>query len=249
MSKNFSVSGLPRFVSNRELLRAVGRGARPRRSALPLDPSDGRTPTRVPSEGAGGFVAGRLVLARGSSGDPGAHWTEWGRSASRSREPSPPRQASTEVFLALAVSAGRGEKKYHAGFGGGRSPPRPRPVFERAEAAAGSGSRPMRACLRLREARLRRASAKRPSRLDAVGRRTGPGPLIHLSGRQGKRADWAATYPSWRDALRAPDYILKPFHGRDGVALRRPPDVVLERSGRIGVWGCSLRAGLGPPCS
>jgi UDP-N-acetylglucosamine--N-acetylmuramyl-(pentapeptide) pyrophosphoryl-undecaprenol N-acetylglucosamine transferase len=206
----FSVSGLPRRA-HPELLRAVGRAlAAPVacRSILRR-----RKPDAV--LGAGGFVAGPMVLAARLERIPCALTEADAHLGLANRLAAP---LADRVFLALPV--GREGEKYHAV---GRPIPAASQPVERAEARSRLGlaadARVVLVFGGSLGARLLNDLA-----LDAWAD-DGPA-VIHLCGER--------DYPELEGRTSRPDYILQPFMDEIGVAYGAA-DVVLARAGGS-VW-------------
>ena len=206
----FSVSGLPRRPSA-ELLRAAGRAlAAPVACRAILRR---RRPDAV--LGAGGFVAGPMVLAARLEGIPCALTEADAHLGLANRLAAP---LADRVFLALPV--GRDGEKYRAV--GRPIPAASRPV-DRDEARSRLGlTRDARVVLVFGGslgARLLNDLA-----LDAWAE-SGPS-VIHLCGDR--------DYPELQGRALRPDYILRPFIDEIGVAYGAA-DVVLARAGGS-VW-------------
>jgi UDP-N-acetylglucosamine--N-acetylmuramyl-(pentapeptide) pyrophosphoryl-undecaprenol N-acetylglucosamine transferase len=206
----FSVSGLPRRPSA-ELVRALGRAlAAPVACRAILRR---RRPDAV--LGAGGFVAGPMVLAARLEGIPSALTEADAHLGLANRLAAP---LADRVFLALPV--GRAAKKYRAV--GRPIPAASRPV-ERAEARSRLGlatdSRVALVFGGSLGARLLNDLA-----LDAWAE-SGPA-VIHLCGER--------DYSELEGRVTRPDYILRPFIDEIGVAYGAA-DVVLARAGGS-VW-------------
>jgi UDP-N-acetylglucosamine--N-acetylmuramyl-(pentapeptide) pyrophosphoryl-undecaprenol N-acetylglucosamine transferase len=206
----FAVSGLPRRPGP-ELVRSAGKAlAAPFACRRILRR---RRPDAV--LGAGGYVAGPMVLAARLEGIPCALSEADAHLGLANRLAAP---LAERVFLALPV--GRDGEKYHAV--GRPIPAASRPV-ERKEARARLGLAPgVRVVLVFGGslgARLLNEMA-----LDAWGER-GPA-VIHLCGER--------DYPQLRGRASRPDYILEPFVDEIGVAYGAA-DVALARAGGS-VW-------------
>ena len=166
--------------------------------------------------GAGGYVAGPMVLAARLERIPCALTEADAHLGLANRLAAP---LADRVFLALPL--GLHGEKYRAV--GRPIPAASQPVDReeargRARAAGGRARRP-----RLR--RLpRRATAQRP-RARRVGGATGPA-VIHLCGER--------DYPELEGRVTRPDYILQPFIDEIGVAYGAA-DIVLARAGGS-VW-------------
>ena len=206
----FSVSGLPRRPGA-QLVRAVGRAlAAPVACRAILRR---RRPDAV--LGAGGFVAGPMVLAARLEGIPSALTEADAHLGLANRLAAP---LADRVFLAVPV--GRDGKKYRAV--GRPIPAASRPV-ERAEARSRLGlaadSRVALVFGGSLGARLLNELA-----LDAWSE-SGPA-VIHLCGER--------DYRELEGRVTRPDYILRPFIDEIGVAYGAA-DVVLARAGGS-VW-------------
>jgi len=206
----FSVSGLPRRPGA-QLVRAVGRAlAAPVACRAILRR---RRPDAV--LGAGGFVAGPMVLAARLEGIPSALTEADAHLGLANRLAAP---LADRVFLAVPV--GRDGKKYRAV--GRPIPAASRPV-ERAEARSRLGlaadSRVALVFGGSLGARLLNDLA-----LDAWSK-SGPA-VIHLCGER--------DYRELEGRVTRPDYILRPFIDEIGVAYGAA-DVVLARAGGS-VW-------------
>jgi UDP-N-acetylglucosamine--N-acetylmuramyl-(pentapeptide) pyrophosphoryl-undecaprenol N-acetylglucosamine transferase len=206
----FSVSGLPRRA-HPELLRALGRAlAAPAacRSILRR-----RTPDAV--LGAGGFVAGPMVLAARLEGIPCALSEADAHLGLANRLAAP---LADRVFLALPV--GRDGAKYHAV--GRPIPAASRPVGReeaRRRLALAPAARVVLVFGGSLGARLLNDLALHAWAKD------GPA-VIHLCGER--------DYPGLEGRTSRPDYILQPFMDEIGVAYGAA-DVVLARAGGS-VW-------------
>ncbi len=206
----FSVSGLPRRPSA-ELVRAAGRAL-----AAPLACRAilrGRRPDAV--LGAGGFVAGPMVLAARLEGIPCALTEADAHLGLANRLAAP---LADRVFLAVPI--GRDGKKYRAV--GRPIPAGSRPV-EREEARSRLGlavdARVVLVFGGSLGARLLNDLA-----LDAWAE-SGPS-VIHLCGER--------DYSELEGRVTRPDYVLRPFIDEIGVAYGAA-DVVLARAGGS-VW-------------
>jgi UDP-N-acetylglucosamine--N-acetylmuramyl-(pentapeptide) pyrophosphoryl-undecaprenol N-acetylglucosamine transferase len=206
----FSVSGLPRRPSM-ELVRAAGRAlAAPVACRAILRR---RRPEAV--LGAGGFVAGPMVLAARLERIPCALTEADAHLGLANRLAAP---LSERVFLALPV--GRDGAKYRAV--GRPIPAASRPV-ERQEARRQLGLAPDGRVVLVFGGSLG-ARLLNDLALDAWAE-SGPA-VIHLSGER--------DYPELQGRTSRPDYILRPFIDEIGVAYGAA-DVVLARAGGS-VW-------------
>ena len=215
----FAVSGLPRRPERSSSCARSGKAlAAPAacRSILRR-----RRPDAV--LGAGGYVAGPMVLAARLERDPvRAHR---GGRASRPREPA--RRAARGARLSRAArSAGTGRS---TGRSGGRSRQPSRPVDRAPRRASRLGLRPDAQ----RRARLRRLARRAPPqrpRARRLGRRAGPA-VVHLCGER--------DYPELRGRVDASGLHPAAVHGRDRRRLRRRG----RRAGARGRLGLGARRG------
>jgi UDP-N-acetylglucosamine--N-acetylmuramyl-(pentapeptide) pyrophosphoryl-undecaprenol N-acetylglucosamine transferase len=206
----FSVSGLPRRASA-ELLRAAGRAlAAPVACRAILRR---RRPDAV--LGAGGFVAGPMVLASRLEGIPCALTEADAHLGLANRLAAP---LADRVFLALPV--GRDGKKYRAV--GRPIPAASRPV-ERGEARRRLGLDPDGRVVLVFGGSLG-ARLLNDLALDAWAE-SGPS-VIHLCGER--------DFAELEGRVSRPDYLLRPFVAEIGVAYGAA-DIVLARAGGS-VW-------------
>ena len=207
---SFSISGLPRRPGL-ALLRAAAQALAAPVSCL------GILRKRKPDVvlGAGGYVAGPMVLAARLRGIPCA-LSEADAHLGLANRPAAP--LAHRVFLALPV--GRDGEKYRRV---GRPIPATSQARPRAEARAALGLAPDAQVVLVFGGSL---GARRLNTvaLDAWAE-AGPA-VIHLCG--------ARDYPELKERVTRPDYILRPFMEEIGVAYGAA-DVVLARAGGS-VW-------------
>ncbi|HEY2355235.1 MAG TPA: UDP-N-acetylglucosamine--N-acetylmuramyl-(pentapeptide) pyrophosphoryl-undecaprenol N-acetylglucosamine transferase [Gaiellaceae bacterium] len=207
---SFSISGLPRRPSL-ALARAAGQ-------ALTAPPAcfkilGKRRPDVV--LGAGGYVAGPMVLAARMRGIPCALTEADAHLGLANRLAAP---LADRVFLALPV--GRHGEKYRPV---GRPIPAASRAHPRAEARAALGLAPDAHVVLIFGGSLG-ARLLNDVALDAWAE-AGPS-VIHLCGER--------DYPELRDRATRPDYILRPFMDEIGLAYGAA-DIVLARAGGS-VW-------------
>ncbi len=213
---SFAISGLPRRPGF-ALVRAGGQALAAPASCLRI--LGKRRPDVV--LGAGGYVAGPMVLAARVRGIPCALTEADAHLGLANRLAAP---LADRVFLALPV--GRHGEKYRAV---GRPIPassRPRP---RAEARAALGLAPDARVVLVFGGSLG-ATLLNEAALDAWAE-SGPA-VIHLSGDR--------DYPELKERVTRADYILRPFMEEIGIAYGAA-DVVLARAGGS-VWELAAAA-------
>ena len=194
----FSISGLP-AAAGLALVRALGQALAAPAACLRILRE--RRPDVV--LGAGGYVAGPMVLAarlRGSRArSPRPTRTSGSRTGSPRRSPT-----ASSSRCPSAATGDEVPRRRQADPGARRGPPARRGA-RRARARPG----------RARRARLRRlarrARCSTTLALDALGR-GGPA-VIHLCGER--------DYPELRDRVTRPDYLLRPFIEEIGLRVRR----------------------------
>lgn len=206
----FAISGLPRRPGP-ELVRAVGRALAAPVACLRI--LDRRRPDAV--LGAGGYVAGPMVLAARLRGIPAALTEADAHLGLANRLAAP---FAERVFLAVPV--GRDGAKYRAV---GRPVPEASRPVERAEARERLGLDPGARAVLVFGGSLG-ARLLNDLALDAWAE-DGPS-VIHLCGER--------DYPELRGRVSRPDYLLRPFLDEIGVAYGAA-DVALARAGGS-VW-------------
>src|SRR5579875_1795222 len=206
----FAISGLPRRAGP-ELLRSVGRALAAPLACLRI--LERRRPDAV--LGAGGYVAGPMVLAARLRGIPAALTEADAHLGLANRLAAP---FARRIFLAVPV--GRGGAKYRAV---GRPVPDTSRAADRAAARERLGLGPDARVVLVFGGSL---GARLLNEL-ALSAWAEKGPaVIHLCGER--------DYAELRDRLSRPEYLLRPFVDEIGVAYGAA-DVVLARAGGS-VW-------------